>query len=83
MLYFLTVRLWLCPCDRYVHHAVESLKCMHCVRFFKVERLKMEVAKQANQQQKKVKERAAEAKRIQDLERQVHTHSAEVYLVSS
>ncbi|XP_053490487.1 centrosomal protein of 162 kDa [Ictalurus furcatus] len=36
-----------------------------------VERLKMEVAKQANQQQKKVKERAAEAKRIQDLERQV------------
>lgn len=43
----------------------------------------MEVAKQANQQQKKVKERAAEAKRIQDLERQVHTHSAEVYLVSS
>ncbi|MCJ8728206.1 hypothetical protein PDJAM_G00001680 [Pangasius djambal] len=36
-----------------------------------VEKLKMEVAKQANQQQKKVKERAAEAKRIQDLERQV------------
>ncbi|KAF4087905.1 hypothetical protein AMELA_G00076690 [Ameiurus melas] len=36
-----------------------------------VERLKMEVAKQTNQQQKKVKERAAEAKRIQDLERQV------------
>ncbi|XP_026770045.3 centrosomal protein of 162 kDa [Pangasianodon hypophthalmus] len=34
-------------------------------------KLKMEVAKQANQQQKKVKERAAEAKRIQDLERQV------------
>ncbi|XP_060778344.1 centrosomal protein of 162 kDa isoform X3 [Neoarius graeffei] len=36
-----------------------------------VEKLKMEVAKQTNQQQKKVKERAAEAKRIQDLERQV------------
>lgn len=32
----------------------------------------MDVAKQTNQQQKKVKERAAEAKRIQDLERQVH-----------
>lgn len=34
----------------------------------------MEIAKQANQQQKKVKERAAEAKRIKDLERQVHMH---------
>lgn len=42
----------------------------------------MEVAKQANQQQKKVKERAAEAKRIQDLERQVYLHSAEFYHVS-
>ncbi|KAI5606547.1 centrosomal protein of 162 kDa [Silurus asotus] len=36
-----------------------------------VEKLRLEVAKQANQQQKKVKERVAEAKRIQDLERQV------------
>ncbi|GAA6080502.1 centrosomal protein of 162 kDa [Tachysurus ichikawai] len=36
-----------------------------------VENLKMEVAKQANQQQKKVKERSAEARRVQDLERQV------------
>ncbi|XP_060725776.1 centrosomal protein of 162 kDa isoform X3 [Tachysurus vachellii] len=36
-----------------------------------VEKLKMEVAKQANQQQKKVKERSAEARRVQDLERQV------------
>ncbi|XP_046704057.1 centrosomal protein of 162 kDa isoform X2 [Silurus meridionalis] len=36
-----------------------------------VEKLRIEVAKQANQQQKKVKERVAEAKRIQDLERQV------------
>lgn len=35
----------------------------------------MDVAKQANQQQKKVKERATEAKRIQDLERQVYTHT--------
>ncbi|KAK3572376.1 hypothetical protein QTP86_032604 [Hemibagrus guttatus] len=41
------------------------------LQYFLVEKLKMEVAKQANQQQKKVKERAAEAKRIQDLERQV------------
>lgn len=54
-----------------------------CFLFFKVEKLKTEVAKQANQQQRKVKERAAEAKRIQDLERQVHAHSAGVYLGSS
>lgn len=46
--------------------------CFYNICFFKVEKLKMEVAKQTNQHQKKVKERAAEAKRIQDLERQVH-----------
>lgn len=40
----------------------------------KVEKLKMEVNRRANEQQKKVKERAGEAKRVQDLERQVrHT----------
>ncbi|XP_066538671.1 centrosomal protein of 162 kDa [Hoplias malabaricus] len=36
-----------------------------------VEKLKIEVTKRANLQQKKAKERAGEAKRIQDLERQV------------
>jgi len=36
-----------------------------------VENLKMEVGKRANEQQRKAKERAGEAKRIQDLERQV------------
>ncbi|XP_062847341.1 centrosomal protein of 162 kDa isoform X2 [Trichomycterus rosablanca] len=36
-----------------------------------VEKLKIEVSKQANQHQKKVKERAGQAKKIQDLERQV------------
>lgn len=36
-----------------------------------VEKLKMEVSKRANEQQRKAKERACEAKRIQDLERQV------------
>lgn len=36
-----------------------------------VEKLKMEVSKRANEQQRKTKERAGEAKRIQDLERQV------------
>ncbi|XP_016428511.1 centrosomal protein of 162 kDa-like [Sinocyclocheilus rhinocerous] len=36
-----------------------------------VEKLKMEVSKGANEQQRKAKERAGEAKRIQDLERQL------------
>ncbi|XP_036446069.1 centrosomal protein of 162 kDa isoform X2 [Colossoma macropomum] len=36
-----------------------------------VEKLKMEVAKRTNQQHKKAQERAGEAKRIQDLQRQV------------
>ncbi|XP_056618612.1 centrosomal protein of 162 kDa isoform X1 [Triplophysa dalaica] len=36
-----------------------------------VEKLKMEVNRRANEQQKKVKERAGEAKRVQDLERQL------------
>ncbi|KAI4895285.1 hypothetical protein NFI96_000263 [Prochilodus magdalenae] len=36
-----------------------------------VEKLKMEVAKRANLQQKKAQERAGEAKKIQDLQRQV------------
>lgn len=36
-----------------------------------VEKLKMEVNRRANEQQRKAKERAGEAKRIQDLERQV------------
>lgn len=41
-----------------------------------VEKLKMEVSKRASEQQRKAKERAGEAKRIQDLERQVrHTLS--------
>lgn len=39
-----------------------------------VEKLKIEVSRRANEQQKKTKERAGEAKRIQDLERQVRLH---------
>ncbi len=44
-------------------------------RLFQVEKLKMDVGKRNNEQQRKAKEKTVDTKRMQDLERQVsHTN---------